>query len=182
MLIGVLALASLLTLVIVGTALLGGNDEGVSADTTPLTPPAAGGLVRDKTIGATVRKPRRWSHRRTGRTLSLRSPDKTVIISISRPSGTDRSAAVLQSGVEAVRRQYRSVRVIGSVNRKVARLPTNSVVMSARNARGTALRVLTSAPQGRTRSWLVQVFSAAGTPAKRLAEAQVALGTLRLMG
>ena len=183
-LIGAVALAVVLVLVLVGAISIGGDeDEGDVADTSPLPlPPRAGGVIRQPAIGATIRKPRRWSHSRDGRSLTLRGPDRTVIMSVSLPPGADRSAAVLQSGVAELRRQYRGVRVVAADRRRVAGLPTNSVVTAATNARGTKLRILTSAPQGRRRAWLVQIFSAAGTKPRRLAEAQVAIGTLRLTG
>lgn len=184
LLIGAGTLAAVLLIGILGTISFGGDDdEDVPVDTTPLgTTPQPGRTVGHSAIGASIRKPRRWEHRVSGPAITLRSPDKTVLVSISLPRGTDRSAAVLSTGVAAVRRQYRDVRVIGTDPRRVANLPANSVITSAVNSRGTKLRILTSAAQGRTRAWLVQVFSAEGTKERRLAEAQVAIGTLRLTG
>jgi hypothetical protein len=183
LLVGAGTVAVILILGIVGMVVTGGDDEGVDADTSPLSPvPRAGRVIEHPTIGARIRKPRRWTHRRAGRSLTMRSPDRTVIMSVSLPPGTDRSARVLESGIAAVRRQYRRVRLIGTDKRRVAGLPTISVVSSAANNRGVNLRILTSAPQGRTRAWLVQVFSAARAKERRLAEAQVAIGTLRLTG
>lgn len=182
-LIGAAALAVVLALGIIGTIATGGDDDEVDADTSPLAAsPRPGRLVEHSAIGARIRKPRRWTHRREGRSITLRSPDGTVIMSVSLPPGTDRSAAVLDTGVAAIREQYSRVRVVGADTRRVANLPAQSVVTSATNSRGTQLRVLTSAAQGRTRAWLVQIFSAAGTKERRLAEAQVAIGTLRLTG
>ena len=184
LLIGIGALAVVLVLGIVGVLALGGDDDdGADADTSPLPlAPRAGRMIEQSRIGATIRKPRRWAHRRGERSLTLRSPDRSVIMSVSLPPGAGRSAAVLQTGVAAIRRQYRGVKVITTDTRRVAGLRAISVVTAATNARGVTLRVLTSAPQGRTRAWLVQVFSAAGASEKRLAEAQVAIGTLRLTG
>ena len=183
-LIGAATLAVVLALGIIGTLVIGGDDDdGVDADTSPLgVTPRPGRLVEHSAIGARIRKPRRWRHRRAGRSLTLRSPDGTVIISVSLPPDTDRSAAVVGAGVKAIRQQYRRVQVVGTDTRRVANLPAQSVVTSATNNRGTKLRILTTAAQGRTRAWLVQVFSAAGTKERRLAEAQVAIGTLRLTG
>lgn len=174
----VIALVALL-----GSLLTGDDDEGVDTDTSPLAPsPRLAGTVGNASIGATIRKPRRWSHRSGGHSLTLRSPDGAVVMAVSLPSGTDRSAAVLQTGVMAIRQQYRQVRVLGRLGQRVADLPTISIVTSATNARGVRLRILTSAPQGRTRAWLVQVFSAVRAKERRLAEAQVAIASLRLTG
>ena len=175
--------ATLAVVVALGAIATRGDDDGVDADTTPLgVTPRPGRMVEHSGIGARIRKPRRWAHQRQARLLTLRSPDRTVVMRVSLPRGTDRSAAILESGVSAIRQNYRRVRVLGADTRRVANLPTNSLVTSATNSRGTKLRILTSAPQGRTRAWLVQIFSAEGTKERRLAEAQVAIGTLRLTG
>ena len=183
MLIGAIALGLVLLAVLVVRVLGGGDDEAEVADTTPFAPaPQTRGMLRHKAIGATIRAPRRWRHTRAGRSLALRSPDGSVLVSVSLPRGTDRSAAVLQTGVGAIRRQYRQVEVVGNVRRRVAGLPANSVVTAATNSRGVRLRILTSAAQGRRRAWLVQVFAATRAKTTRVAEAQVALGSLRLRG
>ena len=180
-LIGVAALAVVLVLVIAVRIATGGDDDGEAPDTSPLpVRPRTGGVIKHPAIGATIRKPRRWTHRRAGRSLTLRSPDRAVVMSVSLPPRASRSAAVLQTGVAAIRREYRGVRVIGADRRRLANLPTSSVVTSATSDSGVKLRILTSAPQGRTRAWLVQIFSAAGTKTERLAEAQIAISTLRL--
>ena len=182
-LIAAATLAVVLALGIVGTIVTGGDDDEVDADTSPLGPtPRPGRLVEHSAIGATIRKPRRWTHRRAGRSLTMRSPDGTVIMSVSLPRGSDRGAAVLTAGVAAIRQQYRGVQAVGTDTRRIANRSANSVITSATNSRGTQLRILTSAVQGQTRAWLVQVFSAAGAKERRLAEAQVAIGTLRLTG
>lgn len=181
-LIGAATLAAVIIIGIVGTIATGGDDEEDS-DTSPLfAAPRAGRVVENAAIGARIRKPRRWSHERRGRSIVLRSPDRSILMSISLPPGTDRSAVVLRSAVAEIRRQYSGVRVVGTDTRRVGKLPTTSVVTSATNQRGVSLRILSSAPQGHRRAWLVQIFSAASAREKRLAEAQVAIGTLRLRG
>ena len=65
---------------------------------------------------------------------------------------------------------------------KVAGLPTVSRVVTATNKKGVKLNILVSSPRGRNRAWLVEVFSGPAGKAKRLPEAQVSLGTLRLRG
>lgn len=182
-LVGAGALAAILAVGLGVKIVAGGDEDDEAADTSPLPlPPRLGRAIYHYPIGANVRKPRDWTHSRAPRSLTLRSPDRTVILSVGLPPGTDRSAAILRTGVATLRRQYRKVEVLGSDARRVANLPTSSVVTAATNSRGVRLRILTSAPQGRKRAWLVQIFSAAGTNQKRLAEAQAAIATLGLAG
>lgn len=180
-LIGLFLLANVA--VILGVVLLRGSDDddGAPKDDSAQRTPRSGSLVANRVIGARIRKPRGWKERNGGRSIVLRSPDSTTIMSISQPPGGVRSGAVLRSAVGVIGSGYRKVSSRG-LRGKVAGLPTVSRVLSATNAKGVRLRILVSAPQGRRRAWLVQVFAGPGAEAKRLPEAQVALGTLRLRG
>lgn len=171
--------------IVLGVVLLAGSGDGdgEKADATvPFpAPPRAGRAVENRAIGARVRKPTGWTHKRSGNSLTLRSPDSTTIVSISLPPGATSSTGVLRTARAAIRREYRRVKVSRQPG-LVARLPTVSVAISALNRKGTPLNIFVSAAQGRGRAWLVQIFSAPGARSKRLPEAQVAIGTLRLSG
>ena len=157
------------------------GDDGDSKKRDAQSGPRARRVVVNRAIGARIRKPRGWSVKRGERAITLRSPDSTTIMSISQPPGAVSSRDLVSSAVAAIRQDYRRVstrRLAG----KVAGLPTVSRVVSATNKRRVRLNILVSAPQGRGRAWLVEVFSGPGARVKRLPEAQVALGTLRLRG
>jgi hypothetical protein len=161
------------------------GDDDSKTDSSASQPPAprSGPVVVNRAIGARIRKPKGWQATRPGRSINLRSPDGTTLMSVSQPPGGTRSSDVLRTAVAAIRQQYRrvSARPLGGRGR-ISGLPTRSVVVSATNKKGTRLTILVSAPQGRARAWLVQVFSGPGARAKRLPEAQVSLGTLLLRG
>lgn len=172
-------------IIVLGVVMLTGSDDGEDGkteSTAPLPPPPRlGRAVENRSIGARIRKPRGWADKRAGNSLDLRSPDATTIVSISLPPGATNSADVLRTAQSAIRRQYRRVKVVRQRGR-VAGLPTVSVAISAVNRKRTPLNIFVSAAQGRGRAWLVQIFSAPGARSKRLPEAQVAIGTLRLSG
>lgn len=179
--IGVFVLVNVV--VIVGVLLLKGTDEGADAGgpkrLAPQRVPQAGRVVVNDTIGASIRAPIGWGVEGRDRAIVLRSPDSTTIMSIAEPPGGGSSGELLGSAVGAVQQRYRDV-TARPLHGQVAGLPTVSRVLSATNRRGVRLNVLVSSPQGRGRAWLVQVFSGPGARARRLPEAQVALGTLRL--
>jgi len=179
--IGAVILANVV--VVLGVVLLAKSDDGEGGppDSTGPKLPRAGLAVENRAIGARIRKPKGWMHTRADRSLILRSPDSTTILSVSLPPGATNSAGVLRSAQATIRREYRRVKVALQPGR-VADLPTVSVVVSAVNRKGTLLNIFVSAAQGRDRAWLVQVFSAPGARGKRLPEAQRAIGTLRLSG
>lgn len=178
LLIGLFVLANVA--VVLGVVFLRGSDDKDSKDKTPPIP-RAGRLVVNRAIGARIHRPRGWTAKRADRAITLRSPDSTTIMSISQPPGATSNRAVLSSAVSVIEQSYRSVKA-RPIRGKVAGHPTVSRVVSATNKRGVRLNILVSAPQGRNRAWLVEVFSGPGARAKRLPEAQVALGTLRLRG
>jgi hypothetical protein len=105
-----------------------------------------------------------------------------VLISVTSPPETRSARRALRESLLAIRGGYRRVRVVSGAGRRIAGKRTESVVLSARNRRGVRLRIIAAAAQGRRRAWLVHVFAAEGARARRLAQGQVALQTLRLRG
>ena len=114
--------------------------------------------------------------------MVLRSPDRTVLISVTSPTETRRARTALREALLAIRGGYRRVRVVSGGGLRIAGKRTDSVVLSALNRRGVRLRILAAAAQGRRRAWLVHVFAARGARTARLVQGQVALRTLRLRG
>jgi hypothetical protein len=165
-------------------ALLSGGDEGDATDTQPAPADVPRvderGASANRSIGASIRRPRGWAATRRADVLALRSPDRTAVLTVSSDPSRRSAAAALRSGIRAVRSEYESVRPVPGGSGRIDNKQTASVVLEGVNRRGTRARILVAGVQGRRRAWLVQVFAAAGT--RRLAEAQVALTTLELSG
>ena len=156
-----------------------GEDEG--EEKSKVDVPPVGRVVENTAIGAEMRRPKGWKVRSKGRQIDMRSPDSRTIMSISQPPGAKNGLNVVRTAIAAIRQNYRGVATRRSRG-KIAGLRTTSRVVSATNRRRARLNILVASPQGRTRAWLVQVFSVPGAGFKRLREAQAALATLRLRG
>ena len=103
-------------------------------------------------------------------------------MAVSAPPHARRAARLLRTALGAIRRHYQDVEVSGTARLRLDGRPARSRILRARNPRGTTLRVLVAAAQGRRRAWLVEVFSAEPPSPRRLLETQVALRSLRLSG
>ena len=71
---------------------------------------------------------------------------------------------------------------LATLGKEVGGLDAKGAVVSAHTGDGTALRMLVAVASGKAHTYLVQVLTARGAPTRRLAEAQLALNTLRLRG
>lgn len=180
--IGAAAIILVAVVGVIGALALGDDDE--PRDTASKRPASRSrGITQVRTIGVRIRRPRGWVQKRARRSISFRSPDRTILLSVSLPPGARQSAGVLEAALAAIRQGYSRVRTAGDPRaRRLANLPTRSAIASAMNQRGVRLRILTAVPQGRRRAWLVQVFAAEGVDNMRLRPAQRALDSMRLSG
>jgi len=126
-------------------------------------------------------RPPGWRASRVGRSLRLRSPDRSALLAVASPRGTRSSARVLRQALRGLQKTYRDVKVSAGPQRQVAGLPTASAVVRTANKSGAKLRVLVAAPQGRRRAWVVELFAVEGA-GQGLVDARAALDSLRLRG
>jgi hypothetical protein len=99
---------------------------------------------------------------------------------IASPAPAARSGEVLDEAVSAIRSGYREVEVVPGSGKSVGGRPAKGAVISARSKRGVPLRILVAVARGERRAHLVELFVVDRSSArKRIAEAQVALDSLR---
>lgn len=133
----------------------------------------------DSGLGVRYRVPRSWRSSKEASTIQLRSRDRSVAISISSPAGDEEAEGVLDSALDALRENYRRVRIDRGSRRKLGNLSAKGGVVRARTDDGVRLRILVAVAEGKRRSYLVEVFTAAGAPSMVLAQAQEVLESLR---
>ena len=142
----------------------------------PLNP-----VVGDSEIDAVYQVPEGWRLEREDGALTLRSSDETVQIGISSPGRADESGSVLDQALAALKDTYDDVEVSPGSGKRVGGLPAEGAVVSAKS-QGAELRILVAVTEGRRRAYLVEVFTAASAPPRRVAEAQRFLDSLELKG
>jgi hypothetical protein len=180
-----IAAVALLALIVIAILASGSDDEEpeqARPEPPSLAVPESDEAVTVRGTGISVQPPRGWATRRTRRSIQMRSPDRTTLVVVSAPPRARRPATLLRGALAEIRARYRDVSIGGTAGSRLGRRPGISRVVSARNRRGTRLRVLVAAARGRRRAWLAEVFSAEGAPQRRLVEGQVALRSLRLSG
>ena len=167
------------------TVLIDSGDEGAQAPPpladlgTAVEVPALGPGASDRGLGVDYRLPRGWSDEKEASALRLRSGDRGAEIVIAAPAPASGSEAVLDEALAAIRRGYEDVRIARGSGREVGGLDAKGAVVSAR-AEGVDLRIVVAVATGAGRTYLVEVFTAAGVSAETLREAQVALNSLQL--
>jgi hypothetical protein len=133
-------------------------------------------------LDASARVPVGWSATQEQSVLKLRSRDRSAEIAISAPAARGQVDPVLATLVREIESRYQGVSVAPGAGKQVGGLDAKGAVVSAHGDDGTALRMLVAVASGKAHTYLVQVLTARDAPTRRLAEAQLALNTLRLRG
>jgi hypothetical protein len=135
--------------------------------------------VRDSGLGLSYQVPEGWRQHKASSVIQLRSPDRSVQIGVSTPGPASDSRQVLQAALADLRSSYKGVSVAAGSGKKLGGLEARGAVVAATMAKGTDLRILVAVAKGQRRTHLVEVFTGAGAPAERVAQAQRALDSLR---
>jgi hypothetical protein len=181
-----LMLAIGLVIAIPVTLILRGSDDGEGGATTTTTAPPSldealplSSAVRDAGLGVGYQVPHGWKEQKKASVIQLRSPDRSVQIGISTPGPVKDANQILNAALTDLRSSYRNVKIAKGSGKKLGGLQSRGAVVDATARKGTDLRILVAAAKGPKQTHLVEVFTAAGAPVKRVAEAQRALDSLR---
>jgi hypothetical protein len=156
------------------------NDD--SAPATTSVAPALNPGVNDKGLDAHYQVPKGWKESHQAGAIKLQSNDKSTLIAIAAPAGASQSEQVLDDAIAGVRSGYRNVDIQRGSGKKIGGLKAKGAVAAAKTPDGGALRILLAVAKGKSHTYLVEVFTSANASPQRLAEAQVALNSLRLQG
>jgi hypothetical protein len=176
-----MAIVGLLVAIPVTLIVRGGDDEEPAAepsieDQLPLNPG-----VSDEKLKASYQVPKGWTQDTKHEVLTLRSDDRSVRIGLASPAPADESGQVLKSALAGLKDSYESVEINPGSGKELGGLPAKGAVVHAEGDK-IDLNILVSVMAGKKRSYVVEVFTPAGAPAKPVAQAQQFLNSLKLKG
>jgi hypothetical protein len=161
----------------------GGSDEPAPPATTAATVPAVRGETVDRDLGVRYTLPRGWSERKRAGGIDLQSADRRTGVTIAAPTGSRDAATALGDALSALRARAVKLKVVGRLPaEQLGGLSGIGALADVRNRHGAKIRMLVVALPGRTRTYLVQSFTAGYGSGEPLGEGQALLNSLRLTG
>lgn len=180
---GVLVPVAIIVAVLIATS--GGKHKGPQGKANASTRlPKLGGSFAYSSIGVSGSLPKGWraTQNARGSLVRLTSPDRRAVIAVGADRAATNASAVLTTALSTGRATYRTQTVKRLPSAQLAGLPAQNAVLVGRNRRGVPIRVLLASARGRKLTYLLEVFTAQSSPARRLVEAQQILLALRLTG
>jgi len=136
---------------------------------------------RDRGVGITYRVPEGWKAEKKASVIRLESGDHAAGLTVSAPGPASDADQILRETVDVVRKSYDDVREGAREGEtRVGGRPAEAVTLTAKNEKGTALRILISVARGKEKAYLIQYFMAGSADDEAFASAQAALQALKL--
>jgi hypothetical protein len=180
-----MAAIALIVAIPVAIALGGGGDgPDPAADPPQAAAPELGEVDSDRKLDVVLRLPDGWTRRDKKDAVAYRSADRSVLVAISAPGPAGDADSIQSAAVDAVKGQYRGVKVIKASSRgRLGGRPAETAAIAARNPKTRdPVRILVSTARGVRRAYLVEVFAAGSNPTAALIQAQAVLNGLELKG
>ena len=180
-----MAVIALIVAVPVAIALGGGSNEpDPAADPPQAAAPELGEVDSNRSLGMVLRLPDGWTRTDEKDVVAYRSADRSVLVAISAPGPAGDADSIQLAAVDAVKGQYRGVKVIKTSSRgRLGRRPAETAAIAARIPKTRdPVRILVSTAKGERRAYLVEVFAAGSDPTAALIQAQAVLNGLQLNG
>lgn len=179
---GALAPVAVIAVVLIATS--GSDQHKVAPKSSPAPPlPQLSVPFAYRALGVAGSLPKGWTATSTGGSLvRLRSTDRSAVIAIGADRAAPTAAAALNPVLAAAQKSYRAPSVTRVHGGTLAGLPAQSAVFVGHNQQGVPIRILLASARGRKLTYLLEVFTAQRSPARRLVEAREILLALRLTG
>ncbi len=136
-------------------------------------------LVSVPQLGIAFAHPRTWSRSVSGRVIRLSGPDRTATLTIASPIAGRHTQQGKDDLEAALRRRLRPAKIVRDGPAKIGRRPATSFELTGTSA-GKPIRMLVLVGSSRYRTYAITLLTPRRPSAKRLAEAQQILATVRL--
>lgn len=136
-------------------------------------------IVSVPQLGIVFAHPRTWTRSVAGRAIRLRTPDRSAVLTFSSPVKGSHTRQVKRDLKAALRKRFGSARVVREGPAKLGRRRVTSFEIKGTSA-GDTVRILVLVGSTRYRTYAVALLTPGRPSAKRLAEAQQILATVRL--
>jgi len=163
------------------TLLVRSGDDDDSGGPSGIGEPALQAAKRDSAVGITYRVPKGWKSEKKASVIRLKSRDRAAGLTLSAPGPASDAGQILRETVDVVRKSYDDVKEGARQGEtRVGGRPAEAVAFTAKNEKGTALRILISVARGKEKAYLIQYFMAGSAGDEAFAAAQAALQALKL--
>jgi hypothetical protein len=136
--------------------------------------------IDDEKTGIFVAWPLDWRRLERDGAITLQSPDRTLVISLSAPAPAREAPALRQQAVEAVRRTYADVEVRPGRGRSIDGRSAAGAVIEGTAPSGDRQRLVIAVARGRERAYLLQVFAGLRSTESTAGAGQLILNSIEL--
>jgi len=138
-------------------------------------------IVSIPQLGLTFAHPRAWRRTVAGRVIRLRSPEGAAVLTFASPVAGRHTAQLKADLLQLLRKRYDGARIVRDGPAKLGGRPASSFEIAGVAAGGRETRALVLVASSRYRTYAVTLLTPGLPSAKRLAEAQQILATVRLV-
>src|SRR5262249_40787583 len=175
-------------IVLVGLALIGGivvlivgggddnNQSAASPQVANLQDQLLQRTVVNPDAGISIRRPGNWIDTKRNGTISIRSHDRCLVVSLSAPTSKDDADTVRRQGVSYYKDNYKNVKVQGAPDSKLGGIPTTTNTVTF-GVNGHRVAALVSVGKGNRNAYVTQVVVRNPSCQGDLQLAQLMLGT-----
>jgi hypothetical protein len=134
-------------------------------------------VVPDK--GISVRRPANWKDSKDGGTITLRSRDSCLAMTLAAPQAADRAKGLRDDSIALFKRSFDNAKLRPAPDSPVGGVPTTSDALSLTDQKGRPIQVLLSVGTGKKFAYLTEIVVREPTCQGDLQLAQVVLSSVQ---
>ena len=141
--------------------LLAGDDDDSGSQASPqaseLQDEFLAHTVVEPDKGISVRRPANWSVSKGDGTITLRSKDRCLAMTLSAPQGADKATGLRDDAIALFKSSFDNAKVRPAPDSPVGGIPTTSDALSVTDQKGNSIQILLSVGKGDKYAYLTEV-------------------------